>query len=188
MLKSDINSTKKSLRKDILTIRNNISKELISDYSCKIINQIKALPLYLDARDICIYMPIRNEVNLTYIIKAARAAGKRIWLPKVTDNEMDFYPYDEKTRLTEGAYHIPEPDSDVKLLPDEHTLVIMPGAVFDKRHNRIGYGGGYYDRYLVRNPLCSKIAVCYEFQIVDDIPSEEHDVKPELIVTEKRYF
>lgn len=185
---SDINSIKKKLRKDILTIRNNINKELVSDYSYEIINQIKALPVYLDARDVCIYMPIRNEVDLTYMVKDMRNAQKRVWLPKINDGEMEFYMYDENTMLAEGAFHILEPKSDVKLLPDKNTLVIMPGAVFDDKHNRIGYGGGYYDRYLMNNPFCSKIAVCYEFQIVADIPSEKHDIKPELIITEKRYF
>ncbi len=184
----DIKGAKKKLRKDILAIRNNIDTELISDYSYAIINQIKALPVYLNAKDVCIYMPIRNEVNLTYMIDDMRDSGKCVWLPKVIDDNMDFYLYDVKTSLVEGAFHILEPDSDVTVDADDNTLIIMPGAVFTTNHDRIGYGGGYYDRYLSIHPTCHKIAVCYDFQVVDNIPCEEHDIKPELIVTEKRYF
>ena len=168
----DIKGAKKKLRKDILAIRNNIDTELISDYSFAIINQIKALPVYLNAKDVCIYMPICNEVNLT----------------KIIDDNMDFYLYASDTCLVDGAFHILEPDSDITLDVDENTLIIMPGAVFTTNHDRIGYGGGYYDRYLSTHPTCHKIAVCYDFQVAANIPCEEHDIKPELIVTEKRYF
>ena len=72
------------------------------------------------------------------------------------------------------------------LEPDERTLIIMPGSVFDVHGHRIGYGGGYYDKYLARHTQCRTIAVCFDFQIVEELPAEDHDICPELIVSEKR--
>jgi 5-formyltetrahydrofolate cyclo-ligase len=95
---------------------------------------------------------------------------------------MEFYIYDEATALINGAYNILEPASDEILEPDSDTLIIMPGAVFSKDKKRIGYGGGYYDRYLAEHPECKTIAVAYNFQILDEIPYEEHDMCPDLIV------
>ena len=98
---------------------------------------------------------------------------------------MDFYTYNEQTALVEGAYHILEPDSMVQLEPEKTggtCLIVMPGAVFTRSCDRIGYGGGYYDRYLAAHPDCHTAAVGYAIQIVDSIMTEATDIKPEVVL------
>lgn len=174
---------KKELRRQMLTFRNTLSKADVSVYSENICQKILGIPMYQEAHDICLYMPIQNEVDVTRLIAPARAQGKTVWLPKIIGGEMEFYLYHEDTPLVSGAYHILEPASDKKLIPGEFVLVVMPGAVFSNDNDRIGYGGGYYDRYLSRYPMCKTVAVCYDFQILPEIPADLHDIRPQLVVS-----
>lgn len=177
---------KKTIREEILDIRKKLKKEEIKDLSETICDIVQKLKIYKEAEDVCLYMPINNETDVRYLAETARNGGKRVWLPKVIGSEMEFYAYDEGTKLIEGAYNIQEPESDNILKPDETTLVIMPGAAFSEHRDRIGYGGGYYDKYLEKHPKCMTMAVCYSFQIVDELPAEEHDIKPQVIVSEEK--
>lgn len=183
--KADVQQVKRDLRKKILGQRVAMTKQQVSEYSEIICQKIREHSIYQTSRDLCLYMPIRNEVDVTFLINPAREAGKKIWLPKIINDKMDFYFYDNNTGLTEGAYHIPEPLSECKLIPDKYTLIIMPGAVFSANHDRIGYGGGYYDRYLAAYSICRTLAVCYDFQIVPDFLGEAHDIKPEDVISNK---
>ena len=87
-----------------------------------------------------------------------------------------------------GAYDIRESRSEEILEPGEGTLIIMPGAVFTPWKDRIGYGGGFYDRFLDEHPECKTIAVCYDLQVVDELPVEAHDRKPDYVVCETSVF
>lgn len=176
--------TKKELRSYILKKRSELTEKEVAQRSKRICSHVKAHSMYRAAQNICLYMPIRNEVDVRYLIEVASADRKQIWLPKVEDDEMNFYLYDENSSFIVGAYNIPEPQSTVKLEPDEHTLIIMPGAVFSKEGDRIGYGGGYYDRYLDRYPICQTAAVCYDFQVVPKLPAEPHDIKPQVLISD----
>lgn len=177
--------TKKELRKSILKKRASMSRESVEKFSQIICNRLTESDIYKSAENICLYIPIKNEVEVTYIIDAAIDNGKRIWLPRIIEDTMEFYHYDRSvTLIPDHRYNIPEPQSDRRLIPDNKTLIIMPGAVFSVKRDRIGYGGGYYDRYLSKYPICRTAAVCYNFQIVDNIPSDVHDVKPDVIVSE----
>ncbi len=177
--------TKKELRKEILSRRKAMTEEEARVLSRAICSRVAALEVYAKATDLCIYMPIRREVDLTGLIEPARACGKRVWIPKVTGQTIVFNAYAEELMRT-GAYDIMESASEEVLEPDGGTLILMPGSVFDIRRNRIGYGGGYYDRYLEKFPMCRTAAVCYDFQIVESLPAEAHDRRPEWIVSEKR--
>lgn len=173
---------KAQLRKKILQQRAALSAQEVKIRSEKICKAVREECCYKDAEAVCLYMPIRNEVDVTFLAEPAWEEGKTVWLPKVRDGRMDFYFYGPETSLEEGSYHIPEPKSERILVPDQHTLIIMPGAVFSREGDRIGYGGGYYDRYLEKFSFCHTVAVCYDFQIVPDIPSESHDIRPETIL------
>ena len=177
---------KKEIRKTILKKRRALDENEVKYLSDMICEKLKSSDIFADAEDLCLYMPINNEVDVPAIAEEARRQGKRLWLPRVDGETMDFFRYDEDTVLVTGSYDIMEPDSDEMLEPDENTLIIMPGAVFSESRDRIGYGGGYYDRYLEKYPQCITAAVCYDFQILESIPSEEHDRKPDAIVSEKR--
>ena len=176
--------TKKELRKKILAARKALTSDDVEKRSGMICDRITATDLYEKATDICIYMPIRNEVDVRMLIDTATADGKEIWIPKVVGEEMIFNAYEEDSLELSESYGIPESSSNRVLVPDENTLIIMPGAVFDKTGNRIGYGGGYYDRYLEKHPECKTLAVCYDLQMVESIPAEDHDIKPGVIVSE----
>lgn len=180
-----ISESKKALRKEILAKRRNLSEAYQKQAAKEIYEKLRALAVYKEATVLCLYVPIQNEVDLFQYIPEFRADGKKIYLPRVNGNTMDFYAYNEQTALVEGAYHILEPDSMAQLEPEKFggsCLIVMPGAVFTKSCDRIGYGGGYYDRYLAVHPECHTVAVGYAVQIVDSIKTEETDIKPEQIL------
>lgn len=183
---NNMSRTKKELRREALGRRSELSDQAVREKSMAICSRISEMDLYKKATDICIYMPIRNEVDVTLLIEQARIDGKGIWIPKVLGEEMRFNEYDGERLEKSETFGIPESLSEKYLDSDENTLIIMPGAVFDRAGNRIGYGGGFYDRYLEKHPWCRTIAVCYDLQVVDSIPVESHDIRPEMIVTEIR--
>ena len=142
-------------------------------------------------------MDMPGEVKMRDFIRRSWADGKTVGVPKIivsdTDNRitaasMHFYQIDSFDVLHEGMMHIMEPDPErCKCLDsEEKALIIMPGVAFDTDRYRIGYGGGFYDRYLARHPEHPTVAVAYEFQIFDQIPWEEQDIRPQMLVTEDR--
>jgi len=159
-----------------------MSESEIAGKSKQICKAVTVHEFYLRANDICLYMPFRNEVDTSYLMKQAAADGKRIWLPKITAGHMQFLIHNDSVPFAKGRYGILEPQTQRALVPDENTLVIMPGAVFSRDGARIGYGGGYYDRFLKEYPMCMTIAVCYDFQIVDSLPVEPHDISPQVVI------
>lgn len=176
---------KKNLRKTMLIKRQGLSNTYCMKASKDIFEQFQMLSVYCDADNICLYVPIRNEVDFFQFRANIIADGKKIFLPRVIGKQMEFYRYTENTLLTEGAYHIPEPVSDDRLNPEEVPgvcLIVMPGAVFSKEKDRIGYGGGFYDRYLAKHINCKTVAIGYEMQVVDHIPAEATDIKPDIIL------
>ena len=177
--------TKSELRKMILEQRKALSDEEVSELSVQICNKVKETQEYIEADDICMYMPANNEVDVTYLIEDAWSKGKTVWLPKTAGRRMDFFKFDSTTPLSEGSFKILEPESDIMLEPDDKTLILMPGVAFSLDGGRIGYGAGYYDIYLEQHSASKKVAVGYDFQIVDELPIEEHDIKPDFIITEK---
>ena len=177
---------KKEFRKSVIKLRNSLDVNEAKYISRGISYDLSTLEEYEEAQNICVYMSINNEVFLDELIRIAWADAKNVYLPRVIDGEMSFYKFAMGTKLIKGAYDILEPDTEDILLPDENTLVVMPGAVFSEDKNRIGYGGGYYDRFLAKYPFVKTVACCYELQVYPEVPSEEYDIKPDIIVTEDR--
>lgn len=176
--------TKKEIRQQILKQRNEMTFEEIQEYSSNICLRIKELEIYKKAKNICLYMPVNNEVDITLLADDAWEDGKTLWLPKTSENMMGFFKFNHDTALSAGTYGVLEPVSDEKLEPDAETLVLMPGVAFSPDGGRVGYGGGYYDKYLNKWDICKTAAVCFSFQILEELPMEEHDVKPDIIVCE----
>lgn len=179
------NEQKNKLRKQILAKRNQLSEEYKNHAAEEILCKLRSHVCYQRATDLCLYVPIRNEVDLFQYAECFREDGKRLYLPRVDGNTMDFYLYQPDTALVEGAYHILEPAGDIPFKPDpaDSCLIVMPGAVFSKKMDRIGYGGGYYDRYLAKYPECITVAIAYAEQIVPefDFPMEETDIQPDYL-------
>jgi 5-formyltetrahydrofolate cyclo-ligase len=186
---------KEDIRRRTLEKRDQLSKEEIEEKSRQILEKIVNLEEYKSAENVLIYASMRSEVVTDDIILDCLANGKNVFCPKVTDKErgiMEFVRITSLEELSEGFYGIREPElSEEKLFSQEmdidKSLVIMPGAAFDKGRNRVGYGGGYYDRYLKRFPGLDTAAVCFDLQISDErIDVDENDVRPLAVVSEAR--
>ena len=170
----------------MLKQRRGMDPAQVRERSERICRRVRETDAYQNATSLCVYMPINNEAEADLLIGPAIGDGKRVFIPKVIGDEMIFNAYDPELIREEGAFHIRESASEEVLEPDGRTLIILPGSVFDVHGHRIGYGGGYYDKYLSRFPQCMTIAVCFDFQIVESLPAEDHDIGPQLIISEER--
>ncbi len=152
-----------------------------------IVEQIAASEVFASASMLLLYVPIGSEINLLPLVRIARQKGLPIAFPRTDPdtNTMQFYFLVEDARLSEGAYGIPEPPTNAPLCtPDGQALCILPGLSFDLLGNRLGYGKGYYDRYLVGFPGVTLGAV-YSHMVLKSVPTDAHDIPAHLLVTEK---
>lgn len=176
---------KNSIRIQIKEQKRKLSKDEIAYFSDACIKRLFTLDCLQESNVICPYVSYNQEVYTWDFIKQLLKGNKKVALPKVCGEEMDFYYIRQFSDLVPGAYGILEPDTK-EIMKEEKALLIMPGLAFDEEKNRIGYGGGFYDRYLAKHPHLFKIALAYEFQIYRKLEVETFDIKPDLIVTEKR--
>ncbi len=188
--------TKEELRKQALLKRDSLDRDKISNYSRVISDKLTALLLYKEAGNILIYASMRSEVITDEIILDALAAGKRVFCPKVVDRKsglMTFVRIENLEELREGYFGIrepvvpggyAEPDFDT-----DKSLIVMPLVCFDNYRNRIGYSGGFYDRYLASHKGMRSVAIAFECQKTDGrIPANTYDMAPDMIVTEESIY
>lgn len=180
--------SKKALRRRILEIRDHIPVEERIQKSGKILNRLLAAEAFQRAETIFTFVSWKSEVDTYGIIKYAWEMGKRTAVPKVEGKEIQFYEMTELSQLKPGAWNIPEPDVTKcrPAVPGGSDFMVLPGAVFDEKCGRIGYGGGFYDRYQETYPGVPNAAVAFEEQIVPVVPSEVHDIRPEMVITDRR--
>lgn len=185
--------TKKELRKEILKIRDRMPQEERKTNSHKIAMQVIKRKEFLAADKILLFASYKSEVDTTEMFEIAKGLGKTIYYPKVEDGEMNFYQVESLLELKCGYRGIYEPEANQNkkfcLRSTDKIFALMPGAVFDNAHHRIGYGGGYYDKFLHKlNGNIYTVAVTFECQLVEVgvIPQEVHDIKPDIIITEER--
>lgn len=178
-------TNKKMTRNAIKEMRLALKKEEVKERSEACVSKVLQFPELIEAKTVCVYMPAGNEIDTTEIIRYCKENGKRLAAPRVSGDTMEFYYFTDETDMEQGAYDIWEP-TGTEAVEDEESLVIMPGVAFDLSCNRIGYGKGYYDRYLSAHPRMKKVALAYDFQIVGRIKREVHDVRPDMVVTESR--
>ena len=177
---------KKALRREIGEKKRALSDAQIRARSAALAERFYATPQYAAARSIYAYLSFNQEVRTEPIIRRAWADGKRVAVPKVLGREMAFIWIDSFEGLApQGAYNITEPIADGPVADDETALVLMPGLAFDPEGHRVGYGGGYYDRFLAREPGHPLVALCYDFQLYEQLKVEEHDVPVGRVITEQ---
>jgi 5-formyltetrahydrofolate cyclo-ligase len=152
--------------------------------SLEITEKVAALPAFRNAKRILAYADYNNEVVTRYLIEKAWQSGKEVAVPKVVGQEMIFYKLTDFSQLAPGYYGIPEP-CEGECVEWEEALMIMPGVAFDRRNHRVGYGGGFYDRYLEQHPKVERLAVAFSFQIFEEVPTEPTDIMPQILVTER---
>lgn len=183
---------KKALRKDVLHHRDSLSWTEIEEYSDKIARRLFELTEYRSARIIMFFLNFGKEVMTLKMVPQALAQGKRVVAPKTVHKERRMILseiFDVEADLAPGMWNIPEPKADKLrvLQPEEVDFVVVPGVAFDEKGNRLGYGGGYYDRFFSQLredvPL---VAVTFEIQVLKQLPVAPWDRRVDLIVTEER--
>lgn len=179
--------SKKDIRNRILEERRHLSKDEWERKSLLIQKQLLSHPLYKNVKEVYCYMDVRGEVGTSAFIQKALEDGKKVAIPKVEGEEMEFYYIHSLSDVTKGAYGILEPDTKEKVSM-EPALLLMPGAAFDPSGGRIGYGGGYYDRYCCRHPKHMKMALAFDFQVVPKLPLDEFDIKAQWVLTERKIY
>ena len=185
-MERNLETNKKISRKNALAKRNLLLPDEIEKMSQTIFERLIGMEEYELCGDILIYASFGSEVITDKIIDHALVMGKNVYLPRVNGNDMDFYMIASREELEEGSWHIPEPKPNVCNLfnSNANALVIMPLVAFDRNGDRIGYGKGYYDRFLYRHLTGTKIGLAYSLQECE-IESEETDIKMDFVVTEK---
>jgi len=180
---------KDRIRKEVLKRRNDLSSDKISEKSRLIFEKLLGLPEYIEASSILIYASMKSEVLTDDIIVSALDSGKKIYCPKCVDTDngrMVFIRIHGTSDLKSGYKGIREPEyrdeSEVFKASDENALVIVPGVAFDRSGNRIGYKGGYYDRFLSGNSELKTLALAFEEQLVKEIPVEDHDIPVQKVL------
>lgn len=181
---------KSMTRKEILSLRDSMSLEEVTLKSEEIKNRLINTSMYAEANYIFSFLSFNKEVLTKPIVDDSIQKGKHVYIPlcNMAIREIVLCSFEGWDRLRPNKMGILEPSKETIRIADRGILdlAIVPGAVFDRNGNRIGYGAGFYDKFfssLKRNIL--KIAVCYSFQVVDSITPDEHDVPMDYIVTEK---
>ncbi len=173
---------KDELRKEMIKKRKAILNK--KEISTIIVDKVINLDIFKEARIVAIYNSMKDEVDTSYLIKEAMKE-KIILLPKIIDNKMAFIKIDRRTKYLKSNFGVLEPLGDV--YNDKIDLIIVPGLAFDSNLNRLGFGKGYYDEYLTNKDIY-KIGLAFDEQIVDEIPTEEHDIKMDMVITKNRVY
>ena len=173
---------KKELRASIRARKRAMTEEEIVSRSEALTRLFLESDAYRNAKTIYGYLPYNQEVRTVAMLEKALADGKRVAVPKCYGDEMRFLWMEDLTQVEKGYANIPEPIADEPVADDETALVLMPGVAFTQKGDRMGYGGGYYDRFLAAEPNHPTAALCYEFQIMDSLPTEEFDIPVDLVL------
>lgn len=186
--------SKGELRKKILNIRNSMPEEEAVNKSRLIIDKLTDLDEYMRSRTVFVYMSFKNEVITSALIKRMLSENKRVVIPYTDTKNTVIIPSELKSTeedlvLSPFGYYEPIYEKIKAVGPEEFDMIITPGVVFDKRLNRVGFGKGYYDRLLCRKRKDAKaVAIAYEFQVLNEVPAEEHDIKMDMIITESNIY
>ena len=173
---------KKELRRSIRERKRAMTEEEIVSRSEKLGVLFAQSEAYKNAKTIYGYLPYNQEVRTVPMLEQALKDGKKVAVPKVYGDEMKFLYLDDLTKVSKGYAGIPEPIADGPVADDETALVLMPGLAFDPQGHRIGYGGGFYDKFLAAEPNHPTLALCYEFQMLPKLDTEEHDIPVDTVL------
>lgn len=173
---------KSALRKEIREKKRAMTSEQIEQISAQLAELFTHSDAYRNAKTIYGYLPYNQEVRTIPILEQAIRDGKQVAVPKVYGDEMRFILLDDLKKVETGYAGIPEPVADGPIAQDLTALVLMPGLAFDMQGHRIGYGGGFYDKFLEREPEHPTVALCYEFQMFPYLDTDDHDIPVDLVI------
>jgi 5-formyltetrahydrofolate cyclo-ligase len=186
------NDLKADLRKEMLKLRKNMYTQNVSSFSNKIISSIMELPEFINSKNIMLYLSFNKEVNTYPLARWCLDNGKTVIAPYCIQTKREIVPYKITNLLgdlTKSTFGVMEPKQDIleKVNIEDIDLIIVPGVVFDENCNRIGFGAGYYDRFLTkRSKNTTVIGIAYDYQIIDKVPTGEYDVPLDYIITQER--
>lgn len=173
---------KQALRRQIREHKRAMTEEQIVAASQRLGQLFAQSAAYQQAKTIYGYLPYNQEVRTVPMLCQAQKDGKRVAVPKVYGDEMKFIYMEDLNRVEKGYAGIPEPIDDEPVADDPTALVLMPGLVFDKEGHRIGYGGGFYDKFLAAEPEHPTLALCYAFQMLPHLETEEFDIPVDTVL------
>lgn len=184
----------KKLKKEKLHLRDTLSGEQQEQYSSCITEQLLQLDMFQEAETIFVYVDFRSEVKTRSLIMQMQSLGKKVVVPVTLLQERDLLPVritSLEGDLAPGYASILEPVEAIRntncVSPEFIDIIVLPGSVFDEHGGRMGYGGGFYDRFVSQKaPQALRVGLCYELQIVPEAPLQDHDERMDVIVTEKR--
>ena len=183
------NDEKNLIRKQMKQLRADMTRTERFEKSMQIFEQLITVPEFKRADRIYTYVSMDNEIDTIMLIDYSLSLEKRVFVPRVSGRDMEFYEISDISELSPGYMGIYEPDINGREPDYSRTgFMCMPGLAFDKSHNRIGYGGGFYDRYLSVENKLYKAALAYEAQLLESIPAQDGDVRPDMIVTEENIY
>ena len=173
---------KQELRKTIRAQKRAMTEEQIVEKSNRLGELFLASDAYKNAKTIYGYLPYNQEVRTVAMLEQALRDGKRVAVPKCYGDEMRFIFMEDLSKVEKGYANIAEPIADEPIADDETALVLMPGLAFDPQGHRIGYGGGFYDKFLAKEPNHPTLALCYDFQMVEYLETEEFDIPVDTVL------
>lgn len=176
---------KKELRKFYKSIRECISRNEKTLFDSKIFTFLVNSELFKDAETLLIYVSVNNEIDTNSIIKFALSEGKKVAVPYCVGNMMNFLVIKSPDDLIDGKFGIPtaDPEKCFSVEDFSNALCVVPGLSFDNYGNRLGYGGGFYDRFLSKNKV-KTVGLCYERSISNALPIEKYDIATDYILNE----
>lgn len=179
--------TKDEIRSELKAKRRALTAEDQSEMSRAITDNFLSLSNYKNVDTVMVYMSAFKEPSTGGIIETLKRDSKNIIVPISNTDDFTITPSYFSETLKSGAYGIPEPQNIAKADIKDIDIALIPGIAFDTSGARIGFGKGYYDRFLSEFKGI-KIGICYDFQVLSDIPSSDHDIKMDMIITEKRIY
>lgn len=176
---------KEKIRKNLLYKRNDMTRDEIYLKSCIIHEKLFKLNSYKQCKYVFTYINIGSEVRTVEIINKALAERKKVAVPKILKDKksMIFVEIKSLNDLSKGNFNILEPIDSKGIVSNTDTVFLVPGLAFDYKNYRIGYGGGYYDKYLKNAKYLKRIGLAYDFQIIDSIPKDEYDINIDCVIT-----
>ena len=172
---------KTELRRMIREKKRAMTPAKIEEKSARLGELLRQSEAYQKASAIYGYLPYNQEVRTTPMLRQAQLDGKRVAVPKCYGDEMRFIWLDDLGQVAPGYANIPEPIADEPIADDKTALVLMPGLAFDPQGHRIGYGGGFYDKFLEKE-MHPTLALCYDFQMLPHLETEEHDIPVDTVL------
>jgi 5-formyltetrahydrofolate cyclo-ligase len=176
---------KQSIRSEVLAWRRHLAAETCLQHSLLIQARLMRSPEFREAAAIALYSPVQNEVFTEQVFRQALKQGKSVVYPRVRGSDLEFVQVGDPAELAPGAFGVLEPTGSRVVSPACLDLVVVPGVAFDRAGHRLGYGKGFYDRGLQGQGSCFLAGLCFELQIVDNLPAEAHDIRMDMVMTEK---